>query len=67
MSAKVGQVVFEEHKQQWLSDGTGLYPRDYSEATAREVGSCPAAWCNCGLASTPSGSAGMISVPQLAS
>ena len=37
MSAKVGQVVFEEHKQQWLRDGTGLYPRDYSEATAREV------------------------------
>lgn len=27
-------------------------------------GSCPAAWCNCGLASTPSGSAGMISVPR---
>lgn len=37
MSPKVGQVVLEEQKQQWLGDGAGLRPRDYSEATAREI------------------------------
>ncbi|MGB3832450.1 MAG: ATP-dependent zinc metalloprotease FtsH [Mesorhizobium sp.] len=37
MSASVGQAVLEEEKQQWLGDGSRLHPKDYSEATAREV------------------------------
>ncbi|CAK7255812.1 MULTISPECIES: ATP-dependent zinc metalloprotease FtsH [unclassified Shinella] len=37
MSAAIGQVVLEAEKQQWLGDGARLHPRDYSEATAREV------------------------------
>ena len=37
MSASVGQAVLEEEKQQWLGDGSHLHPKDYSEATAREV------------------------------
>lgn len=37
MSASVGPAVLEEEKQQWLGDGARLHPRDYSEATAREV------------------------------
>ncbi len=37
MSAKVGQAVLEEERQQWLKDGAAFHPRDYSEATAREV------------------------------
>jgi cell division protease FtsH len=37
MSTAVGQVVLEEHKQQWLGDGIGLRPHDYSEATGREI------------------------------
>jgi cell division protease FtsH len=35
--SSVGQAVLEEQKQQWLGDGSALHPRDYSEATAREV------------------------------
>lgn len=37
MNASVGQAVLEEEKQQWLGDGSRLHPKDYSEATAREV------------------------------
>jgi cell division protease FtsH len=37
MSETVGQAVLEEEKQQWLSDGSRLHPKDYSEATAREI------------------------------
>jgi cell division protease FtsH len=37
MSETVGQVVLEEEKQQWLGDGSRLHPKDYSEATSREV------------------------------
>ena len=37
MSDKVGQAVLEEERQQWLGDGSRLHPKDYSEATAREV------------------------------
>lgn len=37
MSQALGQVVLEEEKQQWLGDGARLRPKDYSEATAREV------------------------------
>lgn len=37
MSEKVGQAVLEEERQQWLGDGGRLHPKDYSEATAREV------------------------------
>ncbi|WEX12085.1 ATP-dependent zinc metalloprotease FtsH [Chelativorans sp. AA-79] len=37
MSAKVGQAVLEEQRQQYLEDRIGIRPRDYSEATAREV------------------------------
>jgi cell division protease FtsH len=37
MSETVGQAVLEEEKQQWLGDGSRLRPKDYSEATAREI------------------------------
>jgi cell division protease FtsH len=37
MSPALGLAVLEEQKQQWLGDGTRLHPKDYSEATAREV------------------------------
>ncbi len=37
MSETLGQVVLEEEKQQWLGDGSRLHPKDYSEATAREI------------------------------
>ena len=37
MSPSVGQAVLEEERQQWLGDGARMHPRDYSEATAREV------------------------------
>lgn len=37
MSESLGQVVLEEEKQQWLGDGSRLHPKDYSEATAREI------------------------------
>lgn len=37
MSEKVGQAVLEEERQQWLGDGSRLHPKDYSEATAREI------------------------------
>ena len=37
MNAKLGQAVLEETKQQWLGDGAVHGPRDYSEATAREI------------------------------
>ena len=37
MNDKLGQVVLEEQKQQFLDDRTGIRSRDYSEATAREV------------------------------
>lgn len=37
MNPAVGLAVLEEEKQQWLGDGSRLHPKDYSEATAREV------------------------------
>jgi cell division protease FtsH len=38
MSASVGQAVLEPQRAQWLNDNQpGVHPRDYSEATAREV------------------------------
>ncbi|MCT7668119.1 ATP-dependent zinc metalloprotease FtsH [Shinella kummerowiae] len=37
MSGALGPAVLEEEKQQWLGDGACLQPRDYAEATAREV------------------------------
>ena len=37
MSEALGQAVLEEDKQQWLGDGLRFHPKDYSEATAREV------------------------------
>ncbi|GMB79368.1 ATP-dependent zinc metalloprotease FtsH [Shinella zoogloeoides] len=37
MSGALGPAVLEEEKQQWLGDGARLQPRDYAEATAREV------------------------------
>ena len=37
LAPSVGQAVLEEERQQWLGDGNRLHPRDYSEATAREV------------------------------
>lgn len=37
MSDKVGQAVLEQERQQWLKDGAGVHPREYSETTAREV------------------------------
>ncbi len=37
MSPAVGLPALEEEKQQWLGDGSRLYAKDYSEATAREV------------------------------
>ncbi len=37
LSDKVGQAVLEEERQQWLGDGGRLHPKDYSEATAREI------------------------------
>jgi cell division protease FtsH len=37
MSDKVGQAALKEERQQWLGDGSRLHPKDYSEATAREV------------------------------
>ncbi|GLR49828.1 ATP-dependent zinc metalloprotease FtsH [Shinella yambaruensis] len=37
MSPALGPAVLEEERQQWLGDGARLQPRDYAEATAREV------------------------------
>lgn len=37
LSDKVGQAVLEEERQQWLGDGGRFHPKDYSEATAREI------------------------------
>ncbi|MEP9395956.1 ATP-dependent zinc metalloprotease FtsH [Mesorhizobium sp. KR2-14] len=38
MSGTVGQAVLEEQRSQWLGEHqVGFRPRDYSEATAREV------------------------------
>ncbi|TWH31215.1 MULTISPECIES: ATP-dependent zinc metalloprotease FtsH [unclassified Aminobacter] len=37
MNSVLGLPVLEEEKQQWLGDGSMLHPKDYSEATAREV------------------------------
>jgi cell division protease FtsH len=37
MSDTLGQAVLEEERQQWLGDGSRLHPKDYSEATAREI------------------------------
>ncbi len=38
MNASVGQSVLEPQRAQWLNDNQlGVRPRDYSEATAREV------------------------------
>jgi cell division protease FtsH len=38
MNASVGQAVLEPQRAQWLDDNQlGVRPRDYSEATAREV------------------------------
>ncbi|PZU87142.1 MAG: cell division protein FtsH [Shinella sp.] len=37
MDASVGQAVLEPQRSQWLDDGMRMRPKDYSEATAREV------------------------------
>lgn len=37
MSVMLGPAVLEEEKQQWLGDGGRYQPKDFSEATAREV------------------------------
>ena len=37
MSTALGPAVLEAEKQQWLGDGARLQPRDFAEATAREV------------------------------
>jgi hypothetical protein len=37
MNDTVGQAVLEEERQQWLGDGGRLHPKDYFEASAREI------------------------------
>jgi hypothetical protein len=37
MSTALGPAVLEDEKQQWLGDGARFQPRDYADATAREV------------------------------
>jgi len=37
MSTALGPAVLEDEKQQWLGDGARFQPRDFAEATAREV------------------------------